>query len=197
MVSLEMIGYYSERQSWSSALLALFYPSRGDFVAVVGRHDDRCGVVGGGGRALGLRADQVAGVGVLRAREDRLGAAVHAQLDRVAADQAQLGAHPDRGAEGLRRREVRPGRVVRADEHAALHAPLRRVLGRESAEGLPVEQRGRRRLGPRGRQRLAGKAQALEDVLLVLRRELVVAQELAPLALEPVDVSVSRLLLAS
>jgi hypothetical protein len=41
MLSLEMIGYYTERQPWSSHLLGLFYPRQGDFVAVVGRHQDR------------------------------------------------------------------------------------------------------------------------------------------------------------
>jgi Zn-dependent M28 family amino/carboxypeptidase len=37
MVGLEMIGYFSERQPWPSALLALVYPRRGDFAGVVGR----------------------------------------------------------------------------------------------------------------------------------------------------------------
>jgi hypothetical protein len=41
MICLEMIGYFSERQPWPSALLALLYPHRGDFVGVVGRPADR------------------------------------------------------------------------------------------------------------------------------------------------------------
>jgi hypothetical protein len=41
MLSLEMIGFYSERQPWSSHLVGVFYPRHGDFVAVVGRHRDR------------------------------------------------------------------------------------------------------------------------------------------------------------
>lgn len=41
MVSLEMIGYFHEKQPWPSPLFALAYPSRGDFIAVVGRWADR------------------------------------------------------------------------------------------------------------------------------------------------------------
>ena len=41
MICLEMIGYFSERQEWPSALLALYYPRRGDFIGVVGRPADR------------------------------------------------------------------------------------------------------------------------------------------------------------
>lgn len=48
MLSLEMIGYYRDErgsQSYSSALLGLLYPSRANFIALVGRWDQR-GVVG-------------------------------------------------------------------------------------------------------------------------------------------------------
>ncbi|HSB64621.1 MAG TPA: M28 family peptidase [Thermoanaerobaculia bacterium] len=41
MVSLEMIGYFHEKQPWPSPLFALAYPTRGDFIAVVGRWADR------------------------------------------------------------------------------------------------------------------------------------------------------------
>jgi Zn-dependent M28 family amino/carboxypeptidase len=41
MVSLEMIGYFTRRQPWPSALLAAFYPTRGDFVMLAGRRSDR------------------------------------------------------------------------------------------------------------------------------------------------------------
>ena len=41
MVCLEMIGYYSQRQPFSSPLLYALYPSQGDFVAIVGRFQDR------------------------------------------------------------------------------------------------------------------------------------------------------------
>ena len=41
MVSLEMIGYFTDRQPWPSALLAALYPSRGDFVLLAGRPSDR------------------------------------------------------------------------------------------------------------------------------------------------------------
>jgi Zn-dependent M28 family amino/carboxypeptidase len=41
MISLEMIGYYCDRQRWGSWVLELLYPSRGDFVMVVGRWQDR------------------------------------------------------------------------------------------------------------------------------------------------------------
>ena len=41
MVSLEMIGYYAPEQPWPSRLFALAYPTRGDFIAVVGRWADR------------------------------------------------------------------------------------------------------------------------------------------------------------
>jgi Zn-dependent M28 family amino/carboxypeptidase len=41
MISLEMIGYYAERQQWGSWVLASLYPTRGDFVMVVGRWQDR------------------------------------------------------------------------------------------------------------------------------------------------------------
>lgn len=40
MISLEMIGFYSEHQPWPSALLAALYPSRGDFVLLAGRPAD-------------------------------------------------------------------------------------------------------------------------------------------------------------
>ena len=41
MICLEMIGYYSPEQHWPSALLQILYPERGDFIAVVGRWEDR------------------------------------------------------------------------------------------------------------------------------------------------------------
>ncbi len=41
MICLEMIGYYSEVQPNQSTVLRLMYPSRGDFVAVVGRWSER------------------------------------------------------------------------------------------------------------------------------------------------------------
>lgn len=41
MVSLEMIGYFADKQPWPSPLFALAYPTRGDFIAVVGRWADR------------------------------------------------------------------------------------------------------------------------------------------------------------
>lgn len=40
MISLEMIGCFTEQQAWPSALLAAIYPRRGNFVAVVGRWRD-------------------------------------------------------------------------------------------------------------------------------------------------------------
>ncbi len=40
MIGLEMIGYFSERQPWPSALLAAVYPRRGDFAGVVGQPFD-------------------------------------------------------------------------------------------------------------------------------------------------------------
>ena len=41
MISLEMIGYYTDEQPWPNWLYRLLYPNRGDFVAVVGRWQDR------------------------------------------------------------------------------------------------------------------------------------------------------------
>ncbi|MEO8502337.1 MAG: M28 family peptidase [Acidobacteriota bacterium] len=41
MLCLEMIGYYTPRQAWPSLLFRLVYPSSGEFVAVVGRWQDR------------------------------------------------------------------------------------------------------------------------------------------------------------
>lgn len=41
MVCLEMIGYFAAVQPWPSPLFALAYPSRGDFIAIVGRWSDR------------------------------------------------------------------------------------------------------------------------------------------------------------
>jgi hypothetical protein len=37
-----MIGYFAGEQPWPSRLFALAYPTRGDFIAVVGRWADRC-----------------------------------------------------------------------------------------------------------------------------------------------------------
>ena len=41
MISLEMIGYFSEAQSWPNTLFALVYPTQGDFIGVAGGWDDR------------------------------------------------------------------------------------------------------------------------------------------------------------
>jgi hypothetical protein len=41
MICLEMIGYFSNEQAWPNALFAMLYPSRGDFVGVVGGWHDR------------------------------------------------------------------------------------------------------------------------------------------------------------
>jgi hypothetical protein len=41
MISLEMIGYYSNAQSWPNALFELLYPSTGNFIGVVGGWSDR------------------------------------------------------------------------------------------------------------------------------------------------------------
>jgi Zn-dependent M28 family amino/carboxypeptidase len=40
MIGLEMIGCFTERQPWPSALLALIYPRHGNFVGVVGQPFD-------------------------------------------------------------------------------------------------------------------------------------------------------------
>jgi Zn-dependent M28 family amino/carboxypeptidase len=41
MICLEMIGYYAPDQAWPSAVFALLYPSRGDFIAIAGGWPDR------------------------------------------------------------------------------------------------------------------------------------------------------------
>jgi hypothetical protein len=41
MLCLEMIGYFTEEQPWPNALFASIYPDQGDFIAVVGRWEDR------------------------------------------------------------------------------------------------------------------------------------------------------------
>jgi len=41
MICLEMVGYYTENQNWPNILLDLFYPSKGNFLAVIGRWEDR------------------------------------------------------------------------------------------------------------------------------------------------------------
>jgi Zn-dependent M28 family amino/carboxypeptidase len=41
MICLEMIGYFHREQTWSSPLLGMMYPSKGDFVAVTGGWPDR------------------------------------------------------------------------------------------------------------------------------------------------------------
>jgi hypothetical protein len=41
MICLEMIGCFTERQPWPSALLRLLFPNDGEFIAVVGRWPDR------------------------------------------------------------------------------------------------------------------------------------------------------------
>jgi hypothetical protein len=41
MICLEMIGYFSDDQTWPNALFALLYPSKGDFIAVGGGWRDR------------------------------------------------------------------------------------------------------------------------------------------------------------
>jgi Zn-dependent M28 family amino/carboxypeptidase len=40
MISVEMIGFYSNRQPWNNLLLDLLFPTTGDFVMVVGRWKD-------------------------------------------------------------------------------------------------------------------------------------------------------------
>jgi Zn-dependent M28 family amino/carboxypeptidase len=41
MICLEMIGYFSAEQSWPNPLFDLLFPSRGDFIGVVGGWPDR------------------------------------------------------------------------------------------------------------------------------------------------------------
>ena len=41
MIGLEMIGYFTPKQPFSTLLLTLIYPTRGNFIAVVGRWQDR------------------------------------------------------------------------------------------------------------------------------------------------------------
>lgn len=41
MISLEMIGYYSEKQTWPNLTFKLLYPHRGDFIGVGGGWRDR------------------------------------------------------------------------------------------------------------------------------------------------------------
>ena len=41
MLCLEMIGYYSEEQSWPNPIYGSLYPDRGDFIALVGRSQER------------------------------------------------------------------------------------------------------------------------------------------------------------
>lgn len=41
MICLEMIGYFTPRQPWPSVLHRLLYPTRGHFIGIVGRLDDR------------------------------------------------------------------------------------------------------------------------------------------------------------
>lgn len=41
MIGLEMIGYFTEKQPYSNLPLTLIYPSKGNFIAVVGRWKDR------------------------------------------------------------------------------------------------------------------------------------------------------------
>lgn len=41
MVCLEMIGYYSKKQTMSYFLMDLLYPKKGNFIAVVGRYKER------------------------------------------------------------------------------------------------------------------------------------------------------------
>ena len=41
MISLEMIGYFTEKQPSSGSLLDWVVPRRGDFVIIAGRWDDR------------------------------------------------------------------------------------------------------------------------------------------------------------
>ncbi|MEM1177166.1 MAG: M28 family peptidase [Acidobacteriota bacterium] len=40
MVSLEMIGYFTEEQPWPNMLYRALFPGRGDFIAVVGRTEE-------------------------------------------------------------------------------------------------------------------------------------------------------------
>ncbi|HUR83286.1 MAG TPA: M28 family peptidase [Thermoanaerobaculia bacterium] len=41
MICLEMIGYFSEQQTWPNPLFAAIYPNRGDFIGVAGGWSDR------------------------------------------------------------------------------------------------------------------------------------------------------------
>jgi Zn-dependent M28 family amino/carboxypeptidase len=59
MICLEMIGYYTQEQSWPTPLFSLLYPTRGDFIAVAGGWRDRGltrqvkrGIIGAGGIAV-------------------------------------------------------------------------------------------------------------------------------------------------
>jgi Zn-dependent M28 family amino/carboxypeptidase len=41
MICLEMIGYYTAHQTWTTPILGAIYPNRGDFIAVTGGWPDR------------------------------------------------------------------------------------------------------------------------------------------------------------
>jgi hypothetical protein len=41
MISLEMIGFYAEKQTWPNSTFAMLYPDRGDFIGVGGGWRDR------------------------------------------------------------------------------------------------------------------------------------------------------------
>jgi len=70
MISLDMIGYFSEKQRWPYLLINLIYPSRGDFIVIAGRWKDRglsgdlkAGIRGAGGvRAVSYNGPVIIGV---------------------------------------------------------------------------------------------------------------------------------------
>lgn len=70
VVSLDMIGYYSEKQNWPYFFIKLLYPVRGNFIAIGGRWKDRvlakdlkAGIAGAGGvRAVSYSGAVIVGV---------------------------------------------------------------------------------------------------------------------------------------
>lgn len=69
MICLEMIGYFTPRQPAPNLLFRLLYPSRGNFIAVVGRWPDRAltrdvkrAIQGTGFPAVSLTAPRDAGI---------------------------------------------------------------------------------------------------------------------------------------
>ena len=69
MISLEMIGYFTEKQPAPNFLFRLLYPSRGNFIAVAGRWSDRSltrlvkrAILGTGFPAVSFTAPRDAGI---------------------------------------------------------------------------------------------------------------------------------------